>query len=143
LEYGKQQSNRGNRMTAIGSIKTKLAEYPTTRYVETPTSIEVQPHKDSGFPVSLHVMDGSFTVYFAGWHEHFNAEAEALNCFEFGLSADCRLCVVYRGSMPTKWIVEARKDGSWIRDSETGLIFVPFWRPRRRIYLQNRLIPTV
>jgi hypothetical protein len=49
--------------------------------------------------------------------------------------------VVYRGAMPTKWIVEARRDGAWVADSETGLIFVPFWLPRRIVYLQNRLIP--
>jgi hypothetical protein len=80
-------------------------------------------------------------VYFAGWHEHFESKADALNCFAFGLSAACRLCVVYRGSTPTKWIVESRKDGSWIQKSETGLLLFPFWRARRIAYLQNRLLP--
>jgi hypothetical protein len=49
--------------------------------------------------------------------------------------------VVYRGSTPTKWTVESRKDGRWTPESETGLLFFPFWRRRRIAYLQNRLLP--
>ena len=73
----------------------------------------------------------------AAGHEEFALPLEALNCFAFGLSAACRLCVVYRGAMPTKWIVEAQRDGTWVADSETGLILIPFWLPRRVVYLQN------
>ena len=128
-------------MDLIAEIKARLAKYPSSRYVETPTSIEVQPADESGFPVGIELATGGFVVYFADWHEHFNSQAKALNCFAMGLSADCRPCVVYRGSTPTKWIVEWRKDGVWIPDSETGLVFIPFWRPRRIVYLQNRLLP--
>jgi hypothetical protein len=126
-------------MDAISEIKAKLVKYPKARYIEEPTSIEVQPEDESGFPVSLHVNDDSFTVHFAGWHEHFDSQDEALNCFVFGLSEACRLQVVYRGSTPTKWILEHQSEGSWIKDSETGLIFFPFWRARRIVHLQNRL----
>jgi hypothetical protein len=128
-------------MDVIAEMKARLAKYPGTRYVETPRSIEVLPQDDAGFPVSLQVTDAGFTVHFAGWHEDFASPEEALNCFAFGLSSACRLRVVYRGSMPTKWIVEAQRDGAWVADSETGLLLVPFWRPRRVVYLQNRLLP--
>ena len=128
-------------MDEIGEIKEKLAKYPAVRYTESPSSIEVHPEDESGFSVSLHLENGGFTVYFEGWHEHFDSKAEALNCFAFGLSQACRLCVVYRGSIPTKWIVEFQQNGSWVQDSETGLIFFPFWCPRRLVYKQNRLLP--
>jgi hypothetical protein len=127
-------------MDPIAEIKARLAKYPRSRYVETPTSIEVQPADESGFPVGLELAGSGFVVNFSGWHEHFHSRTEALNCFAFGLSADCRLCVVYRGSTPTKWIVETHKDGSWIPESETGLLVFPFWRRRRIAHLQNRLL---
>ena len=125
----------------IREVKEKLAKYPAARYTESPTSIEVHPQDDSGFSVSLHLENSSFTVHFEGWHEQFDSKDEALSCFAFGLSMGCRLCVVYRGSTPTKWIVESRQNESWVQDSETGLIFVPFWRARRLVHKQNRLLP--
>ena len=128
-------------MDAIGVIKQKLTKYPTTRYTETPTSIEVHPEDPSGFSVGLYVNDDRFIVHFEGWHEHFESQDEALNCFAFGLSEACRLCVVYRGSTPTKWIMEFLREDAWIPDSETGLIFIPFWRARRIFYKQNHLLP--
>lgn len=127
-------------VSAIAQIKQRLGEHPDARYVETPASIEVQPADESGFPVGLHVGREGFTVHFAGWHEDFDSEEAALDCFAFGLSDACRLRVVYRGRTPTKWIVESQVDGVWVRDSETGLILVPFWRPRRVVHLQNRLL---
>jgi hypothetical protein len=90
-------------MDVIAEIKARLANCPETRLVETPTSMEVLPQDDAGFPVTLHVTDAGFTVHFAGWHEDFASPEEAVNCFGFGLSDACRLCVVYRGAMPTKW----------------------------------------
>jgi hypothetical protein len=129
-------------MDPIAEIKARLAKYPSARYLATPTSIEVQPEDETGFPVGLELTGSGFVVYFAGWHEHFDSPAEALNCFALGLSANCRLCVVYRGSTATKWTVELPKDGTWIPWSETGLVFYPFWRARRVAYLQNRLLPS-
>lgn len=124
-------------MNPIHEIKGRLAKYPEVRYTETTTSIEVHAAGETGFPVGLHILGDGFVVSFAGWHEEIESREEALNCFAFGLSSDCRLCVVYRGSTPTRWIVEHKPDRSWIKYGETGLVLVPFWRSRRVVYLQN------
>ena len=81
-----------------------------------------------------------FTVNFEGWHEEFTSEDEALNCFAFGLSPNCRLAVVLRGNTEKKWVVESLKDGKWTPDSETGLLLQPFWRSARIEYRQNNLL---
>jgi hypothetical protein len=128
-------------VSAIEEIKAKLANYPSVRYTESPSSIEVQPQDESGFAVSLHLDNGGFAVHFEGWHERFDSKDEALNCFAFGLSPSCRLTIIYRGSTPTKWIVESLENGSWVEDSEVGLIFFPFWRARRRVHKKNGLLP--
>ena len=87
-------------------------------------------------------VDGSdFTVGFEGWHETFLDAKEALNCFAFGLSEACRLEVEFRGRMATKWAVQSLNDGSWVTESEVGLIFIPFWRKKRIVYRQNHLLP--
>src|SRR5262245_36292620 len=111
------------------------------RYSATADSIEVQPADADGFVVGLHQTSRQCTVSFEGWHEEFQSETEALNCFAFGLSASCRLRVLYRGESPVSWTVEAFRDGAWSSDSETGLILTPFWRRKHVRYLQNRWLP--
>jgi hypothetical protein len=128
------------RMNAIEKIKAKLSKYPDVRYSESADEIEVHPRDQSGFTVGLRITPSGFTVYFEGWHEEFSSEDEALNCFAFGLSPDCRLAVVLRGNTETKWVVESLKDGKWTPDSETGLLLQPFWRSARIEYRQNNLL---
>jgi len=127
-------------VSAIEEIKARLGRVPDVRFTESSTSIDVQPRDEAGFHVGLVLEDDGFVVYFDGWHERFDSEEEALDCFAFGLSDACRLCVVYRGSTPTKWIVESQEDGAWVQDSETGLMLVPFWRARRIVHKQNRFV---
>ena len=128
-------------MSLIDQIIARLSAYPTARFTESPTSIEVLPEDSSGFSVGLEEKDGRVLVWFGGWHEHFDTESEALDCFAFGLSDSCRLTVEYRGSTPTRWTVESVHDGKWVPDSSVGLLLVPFWRSKRVSHLQNRLIP--
>lgn len=96
--------------------------------------------KAGGFPVSLVVVDDGFTVYFSGWHDTFKTENEALECFSFGLSEECRLEVEYRGSSETKWTMQAFENGEWVSDSTTGLLFRAFWRKQSVVYLSNSWI---
>jgi hypothetical protein len=90
--------------------------------------------------VGFRIIPTGFTVNFEGWHEAFTSEDEALNCFAFGLSPNCRLAVVLRGNTETKWVVESFKDGKWTPDSETGLLLQPFWRSASIEYRQNNLL---
>ncbi|MFP5492872.1 MAG: hypothetical protein ACLGG0_15320, partial [Bacteriovoracia bacterium] len=80
-------------------------------------------------------------VYFDdGWHESFEEADEALSCFLFGLSEDCRLKITSRGNSRHKWEVQFLKSENWETDSETGLLLFPFWKKARVSYLQNKLI---
>jgi hypothetical protein len=131
-------------MDVIDQIKEKLSRYPDVRYVASKNAIDVHPIDDTGFVVGLRVDHGLFTVTFdSGWHEEFRSEAEALNCFAFGLSPECRLSIVYHGSTPTKWSVEYWRDRKWIPDSHVGLLLIPFWRPRRTVHRQNHVVLAV
>lgn len=110
------------------------------RCERTADSIRYVPEEPDGFEPMLSRGDGEFTVSFAGWHEPFNSIDEALRCFTFGLSECCRLRVLSRGSIDYRWTVQARREGRWEDDSETGLLIFPFWLRRRERYLQNHVI---
>ena len=84
----------GIKMSAIDEILSKLKKYPQVSFQVAPHSVTVNPTSVNGFKVSLEVIGGIFRVYFEGWHEEFSKENEALNCFAFGLSEECRLRVV-------------------------------------------------
>jgi hypothetical protein len=126
-------------MNVIESIRQKLQRYPEMRFDETPASMTVHPLTPYGFPVGLYKHGNGFTVNFAGWHEEFASETEAIKCFEFGLSEQCRLRVFSRGAFDYRWIVEHLRDGAWQADTETGLLFFPFWLRRKARVLQNHL----
>ena len=111
------------------------------RCERTAESVRYVPANADGFEVVLSRGDREFTVSFAGWHEPFDTPEEALRCFMFGLSDRCRLRVLSRGSFDYRWTVQARRDGRWEDDSETGLLVFPFWLRRRERYLQNHAVP--
>ena len=124
-------------MNPIEQIKAKLARHPELRFVETPSSIQVKAPSENGFNVTFDVEANSFTVHFDGWHEHFKTVEEALNCFAFAFSGQSRVAVTYRGTTAVRWTLETLREGQWLRDSETDLLFVPFWLPVRVVHRQN------
>ena len=129
-------------MDPLAEIRNRLTKYPQVRSEGGANSITVLPADDKGFPVTLVVAGSEYVVSFSGWHEHFTDAKEALNCFAFGLSEDCRLKVQKRGNLEYRWTVESRSNGTWVEDSTTGLLFFPFWRRHQVEHLQNRLLPT-
>ncbi|MGR3563179.1 MAG: hypothetical protein ACU0FH_17935 [Heliomarina sp.] len=90
------------------------------------------------FDLSFHVFGSEFQVSFDGWHEHFQTEEEALNCFAFGLSQECRLNVIKRGAKECSWTAQAWQYDTWVDDTKTGLILIPFWRPKQIEYKHGR-----
>ena len=127
-------------MSPIDSIKNRLTPYPNIRYEKRDGGITVFPADDSGFEVSFWIGSDEYIVSFFGWQEHFTAAKDALSCFAFGLSDQCRLKVSYRGSLPHQWTLEHVENGKWIEDSTTGLLLFPFWHKPEIRYLQNRLL---
>lgn len=127
-------------MTIINKIIEKLKNYPDIHYQADDQEIKVPSQTDDGFEVSLSILDSGFVVNFDGWHEEFENEEEAMNCFGFGLSEKCRLKVVSRGKTDYKWIVESRTENGWEFSTLTSLLLFPFWRSKRVRYHQNNLI---
>jgi len=127
-------------MNLIDEIKSRLSKYPNAKYECNASSITVLPGSENGFTVMLSLNHGGYTVSFDGWHEDFKDKEEALDCFAFGLSDECRLKEYRRGSFPYKWTVESFVNGRWLQDSTTGLFLFPFWRRPRVRYLQNNLL---
>ncbi|HKR59369.1 MAG TPA: hypothetical protein VJS64_06510 [Pyrinomonadaceae bacterium] len=127
-------------MNPIEEIKSRLRKYPDVKYESTASSITVLALSDTGFNVGFEGAAGRYTVFFNGWHEEFSDAGEALDCFAFGLSDECRLKEHRRGHFAYRWTVEAKQNGQWVPDSETGLFLFPFWKHSEVVYLQNNLI---
>ena len=128
-------------MSAVQTIANRLKErHPSLSSLVEGDTIIIEPLDEDGFRVWLQADGGSYVVGFDGWHESFDSEEEALNCFAFGLSEDCRLKVVYRGAFAHRWTVESKTDLGWQEDSTTGLLIFPFWRRPRTGYRTNHVI---
>lgn len=128
----------------LGIIEEKLKAYPQIRYKRSEDSITVEPRNENGFSVSLFLVgddaDRSYAVYYAGWHDEIENAEEAIECFAYGLSPECRLKETSRGGEPYKWILEYKGENGWQEHSTTSLIFTRFWKKKTERYLQNHLI---
>jgi len=127
-------------LNAIEEVIKKLEKYPHIKYEDNIGSIAIYPENESGFIIELEEYNSGYTVSFEGWHETFESKNEALNCVAFGLSESCRLKITKRGAAQQKWEVESKENNAWVTDSETGLVFFPFWRKAVVIYKQNSLL---
>jgi len=127
-------------MNPLDEIEVRLSKYPHVAFDRSQNELVVKAVDDSGFDVGCIANGPNYTVYFEGWHEDFEAVGEALKCFAFGLSDQCRLVVTYRGDAAVAWTVQARDGTEWRDDSTSGLFLVPFWRPRRVLHKRNHVM---
>jgi len=127
--------------STIGKILEKLNQYSEIKHELTENSIIIRPKDKSGFPVKMIIRDrNKFIVAFDFWHEEFDNEEEALNCFAFGLSTECRLKLTKRGVSIIEWTLEYQESGVWKEDSTSGKFNFAFWKSKSIEYLQNNLI---
>jgi len=134
----------GLTLNALVEIRNRLRRYPDLQIRDDGDRIEVTPPDPDGFPVSFFKHGDEFTVGFGGWHETFSEPEQALACFAFGLSSECRLLVTCRGRFEYRWVVERLMDGQWTKIDETRLLVpVPFWRPKSIRILSNDILATV
>ena len=131
-------------MSLINEIKNKLQKHPSLNYSESENSITIHtPNIESGFDISLYIDRGeykAYTVAFGNWHGEFDTEEEAGEFVAFGLSSECRMRELARGSIPYKWIIESLQDGKWAMEQESGLLFFPFWKKKTETIYQNSII---
>jgi hypothetical protein len=103
--------------------------------------IAVLPASADGFVVRMWMVhDREYHVAYDRWEHVFDRAEDAYDCFEYGLSDSCRLRITLRGDAPVAWHVEKREYGMWApghRPLRRRL--VPFWRPARVVYRQNRV----
>ena len=125
-------------MKLIDRVLQVLAKYPAVRFQRDGNSVEVPPASPDGFHVSISTENGSRMVHYEGWHEEFDNDNDALNCFMIGLTPTVRLKVTRRGDCDHKWSVEIREGDRWESSGTVGLLFFPFWRRKKTATLQNR-----
>ncbi len=124
-------------MSGIERVREKTVGNPQLVVTEGTGYIQVRPQGELSFTVGLVEEKSRYTVYFEGWHEQVETAEEALNLLAMGLSSDVRLKVISRGATDHCWTLETRDESGWTEAGTTGLLFFPFWRPKKVRYLQN------
>jgi hypothetical protein len=124
-------------MDTLEEVKSSLAAQEQFKWRIDGNWITVEPSSPDGFSVWITGNGHQWTVGFDGWHQHFDSEFEAVDCFLWGLSGKCRLTVSLRGKFPYKWTAEYEEGGEWRSLGTTALLVFPFWRKKTTEYLQN------
>lgn len=124
-------------MDIYNVIRQRVKKYSNVVLEEELYGLSVTPQ--GGFTVSIASNDEYYSVDFEGWHENFESPVEALECFAWGLSVECRVKVFSRGGKPHKWVAQSFDSGEWNDVSTTGLLFYAFWKKESVSYMQNKL----
>jgi hypothetical protein len=121
------------------TLMEKLAQHPELAYSDAPGCLRIEAPSSNGFAVELRNDDHEWTVFLgnAGFHDAFTSAEEVLNFVAWCYSGGVRIREVWRGRSPQKAVLEALENGEWRSVSETRFIFVPFWRERREVVLEN------
>ena len=134
------RASRRTTASIVERVADRLAAAGVPGVASTAGAIEVRPTSGDGFLVRLEVRGPrDFLVAFDGWRHRFDRAEDAYDCFEYGLSDSCRLKVTRRGDRPVAWQVEKREYGMWAPGHVERRRLVPFWKPLRIEYRQNRV----
>lgn len=126
--------------TFLEKLKGKLDHYGPVQHVESANRwVEVASAGKDGFDVRAAPGDGGIAVGYECWHWHedFESDDEALNCFMSGVFGESRLAVTKHGNFAHSWTAELLNDGRWVPFSTTAYLFFPFWLKRQVVHLQN------
>ncbi len=127
-------------MKTLAELKQRLEDHPDIRFESSDKQLTIYASGPGGFDISVIDEENQVTVYFEGWHQHFDTTEEALQCVGFGLSGESRIKVERRGSTAYRWTLEYRDGDDWKFDGLTSLVFYPFWKTGCVSYLQNHYI---
>ena len=127
-------------MNIIDEIRTRLNKYPDVKSEIGADYVRVAPNSEDGFSVELDANHNEYTVHFNGWHETLAEQEEALNCFAFGLSTDCRLREYSRSGLAYIWTVKYKDGDKWLEDGTISLLIYPHWGKKEIVVLQNKPI---
>ena len=124
-------------MNVLQLAEDHVRRYPALRYQRRALSLEVDPPNPNGFSVSIEVTKDGFVVRLAGWHEEFEDERDAIECFCFAFSSQCRLRVASRGDTDCEWTLEFRDAEGWVSDKTIEKRSFQIWKPKEVRYLHN------
>ena len=124
----------------IDVLQAKLRRYPHVRYEGSAYHLSILPLDEHGFRIDVIVRQHSYSVSCDGWYTQFREASDALDCVELALSESTRLEVWVRGKTRYRWILQRRSKQGWATVGERTALLRPFWRRRRIVYLQNRLL---
>jgi len=126
-------------MDPFAILAEKLKSRPELVWRQIPRGMLIEPPCPTGFAIELNADIHGWTVWLgdAGFHDDFTTADELLDFVAWCYSGEARVREVWRGRIPQKSVLEAYTDGEWHEVSMTGFIFVPFWRRRTEVILQN------
>ena len=126
-------------MNVLQLAEEYVRRFPALRYQRRALSLHVDPPNPNGFPVAIEVTRDGFVVHLSGWQDAFEEERDALDCFRFAFSPQCRLRVASRGGVDCEWTLEFRDEDGWQSDKSVEKRSFQIWKSKEVRYLHNIL----
>lgn len=131
----------------IKIIADKLKKYPNIRFENNSEhELTIFSDSDNGFDITLYTDEQENTLFFGGFHWHFELTEKStdamLGQLLYGLTGMVRLKEFSKKSTPYKYILQVQnEEGQWIDSETTGLLFFNYLAKSSIRYLQNHLLP--
>ena len=128
-------------VNSIADLKSWLTSETKLSWKDADKILQIEAPSAAGCSVWIVKDDDEWTVGLGeGWHDHFETEAQAVECCLQGCTGKIREVTKYRGNVPYHWSAQVQIDGQWQTVSTTGMLFFPFWRRKRVEYRTNPVI---
>lgn len=130
----------------VKNIAEKLKKYPTIRFKKnSKQKLTIFSDSDDGFDIALYSDGQENTLFFAGFHEHFETAGDdtesLLQLLLYGLTGAARVKEFSKKGKPYKYILQVQNEkGEWIDSGTTGHLFFRYWSKTSIRYLQNHLL---
>jgi hypothetical protein len=126
----------------IDEIRARLRQHPEVRYVASTDTLRMEAPQPGGFPIYIRrdATAGWDVTFGEGLQCHFDDAAAAAEFFSFGLSDQCRLREIRRGSVVHRAYAERHTESGWEVVQETVRLLYPFWRRPSEYIFQNILL---
>ncbi len=129
-------------MKPIDEIRARLLQHPDVQYVASTDTLRMDPPQADGFAIYIrrNATSGWDVTFGEGLQCHFEDAAAAADFCLFGLSGQCRLREIRRGSVVHRACAERRQGDGWEVVQETVRLLYPFWRRPSEYIFQNILL---
>ncbi len=109
--------------------------------------LDIPKVNEDGFDITVEVDCDEIVIRAHGYHQHVDEKDDnqkiesAFGLVRDLLSTSMRIKEYWVGGSPCRWEAQSSRNGEWVTEATTGLLFRNYFGKRLEKYYQNNILP--